>query len=291
MDQVMDQAQGLRQMKTQKPVRVIAVTSGKGGVGKSNVSVNLAVGLAKEGQKVLVMDADLGLANIDVLLGLNPGYNLSHVIRGECSLEETIIEGPAGIKIIPASSGTRSMADLTPAENAGIIRAFSELTTPIDTLLIDTAAGLADSVVSYIRAAREIIVVVCDEPASITDAYAMIKVMNRDFNVHRFHILANQAHSIQQGRELYMKLSRVADKYLDVTLDFIGSIPYDDYLKKSVQKQKCVIENFPRSPSAMAFQKLAQKVMTWPVPKTMEGHLEFFIERLVNFRAQGEDLG
>ncbi len=287
----MDQAQGLRQMKTQKPVRVIAVTSGKGGVGKSNVSVNLAVGLAKEGQKVLVMDADLGLANIDVLLGLNPGYNLSHVIRGECSLEETIIEGPAGIKIIPASSGTRSMADLTPAENAGIIRAFSELTTPIDTLLIDTATGLADSVVSYIRAAREIIVVVCDEPASITDAYAMIKVMNRDFNVHRFHILANQAHSIQQGRELYMKLSRVADKYLDVTLDFIGSIPYDDYLKKSVQKQKCVIENFPRSPSAMAFQKLAQKVMTWPVPKTMEGHLEFFIERLVNFRAQGEDLG
>ena len=118
----------------------------------------------------------------------------------------------------------------------------------------------------------------------------MIKVMNRDFNVHRFHILANQAHSIQQGRELYIKLSRVADKYLDVTLDFIGSIPYDDYLKKSVQKQKCVIENFPRSPSAMAFQKLAQKVMTWPVPKTMEGHLEFFIERLVNFSTQGEDL-
>ena len=286
----MDQAQGLRQMKTQKPVRVIAVTSGKGGVGKSNISVNLAVGLAQEGQKVLVMDADLGLANIDVLLGLNPGYNLSHVIRGECSLEETIIDGPAGIKIIPASSGTRSMADLTPAENAGIIRAFSELTTPVDTLLIDTAAGLSDSVVSYIRAAREIIVVVCDEPASITDAYAMIKVMNRDFNVHRFHILANQAHSIQQGRELYIKLSRVADKYLDVTLDFIGSIPYDDYLKKSVQKQKCVIENFPRSPSAMAFQKLAQKVMTWPVPKTMEGHLEFFIERLVNFSTQGEDL-
>lgn len=286
----MDQAQGLRQMKKQNPVQVIAVTSGKGGVGKSNVSVNLAVGLAKAGQKVLVMDADLGLANIDVLLGLNPGYNLSHVIRCECSLEDTIIDGPAGIKIIPASSGTRSMADLTPVENAGIIRAFSELTTPVDTLLIDTAAGLSDSVVSYIRAAREIIVVVCDEPASITDAYAMIKVMHRDFNVHRFHILANQAHSIQQGRELYMKLSRVADKYLDVTLDFIGSIPYDDYLKKSVQKQKCVIENFPRSPSAMAFQKLAQKVMTWPAPNMMEGHLEFFIERLVNYSAQGEEL-
>ncbi len=283
----MDQAQGIRQMNNQKPVQVVAVTSGKGGVGKSNITVNLAVSLAQQGQKVLVMDGDLGLANIDVLLGLSPGYNLSHVINGECSLEDTIIEGPAGIKIIPASSGTRSMADLSPAENAGIIRAFSELTTPVDTLMIDTAAGLSESVVSYIRAAREVIVVVCDEPASITDAYAMIKVMNRDFDVQRFHILSNQAHSIQQGRELYMKLSRVADKYLDATLDFMGSVPYDDYLKKSVQKQKCVIQQYPRSPAAMAFRKLSQKIQDWPIPQTMEGHLEFFIERLINYSAQG----
>jgi len=286
----MDQAQGIRQMQNQQPVQVIAVTSGKGGVGKSNITVNLAVMLAQQGQKLLVMDADLGLANIDVLLGLTPQYNLSHVLSGECSLEDTIIDGPEGIKIIPASSGTRSMADLSPAENAGIIRAFSELTTPIDTLLIDTAAGLSDSVVSYVRASREVIVVVCDEPASITDAYAMIKVMNRDFDVQRFHILANQAHSIQQGRELYIKLSRVAEKYLDATLDFIGSIPYDDYLKKSVQKQKCVTQTYPRSPASMAFRKLAQKVQSWPVPKTMGGHLEFFIERLINYSSQGEGL-
>ena len=283
----MDQAQGIRQMKNQKPVRVIAITSGKGGVGKSNISVNLAVALAQEGQNVLVMDADLGLANIDVLLGLSPTYNLAHVINGECTLEDTLIDGPAGIKIIPASSGTRSMADLSPAENAGIIRAFSELTIPVDTLIIDTAAGLSESVVSYIRAAREVIVVVCDEPASITDAYALIKVMNKDFNVQRFHVLANQAHSIQQGRELYMKLDRVAEKYLDVTLDFIGSVPFDDYLKKSVQKQKCVIENFPRSPSAMAFRKIAQKTLTWPVPSSMEGHMEFFIERLISYSGEG----
>ena len=286
----MDQAQGIRQMNNQKPVQVVAVTSGKGGVGKSNITVNLAVALAQQGEKVLVMDADLGLANIDVLLGLNPGYNLSHVMSGECSLEETIIEGPEGIRIIPASSGTRSMADLSPAENAGIIRAFSELTTPVDTLLIDTAAGLSESVVSYIRAAREVIVVVCDEPASITDAYAMIKVMNRDFDVQRFHILSNQAHSIQQGRELYMKLARVADKYLDATLDFMGSVPFDDYLRKSVQKQKCVIQNYPRSPSAMAFRKLSQKVQKWPIPQSMEGHLEFFIERLINYSAQDKGM-
>jgi len=285
----MDQAQGIRQMKTNKPVQVIAVTSGKGGVGKSNITVNLAVGLAKQGQKVLVMDADLGLANIDVLLGLTPEYNLSHVLSGECTLEEILVSGPEGIQIIPASSGTRSMADLSPAENAGIIRAFSELTTPFDTLLIDTAAGVSESVVSYIRAAREVILVVCDEPASITDAYAMMKVMNRDFKVQRFHVLSNQAPSIQEGRELYIKLSKVADKYLDVTLDYIGSIPYDEYLKKSVRKQKCVIQNFPRSPSSMAIQKIIQKVQSWPTPKTMEGHLEFFIERLIAYSAQGED--
>lgn len=284
----MDQAQGIRHMKNQKPVQVIAVTSGKGGVGKSNITVNLAVSLAKEGQRVLVMDADLGLANIDVLLGLQTDYNLSHVVTGECSLEDTMITGPGGVQIIPASSGTRSMADLTPAENAGIIQSFSELTIPFDTMLIDTAAGLSESVVSYVRAAREVVVVVCDEPASITDAYAMIKVMNRDFDVQRFHVLANMAHSIHQGRELFTKLSRVADKYLDATLDFIGSVPYDDYLRKAVQKQKCVVEIYPRSPSAMAFRKIAHKTTTWPMPRTMEGHLEFFIERLINYSGHSE---
>ena len=151
----MDQAQGIRQMKSQRPVRVIAFTSGKGGVGKSNITVNLAVALAQSGERVMVLDADLGLANIDVLLGLAPSMNLSHVINGECSLEETIIEGPSGIRIIPASSGVAAMSDLTPAQNAGIIRSFSDLTEPVDTLLIDTAAGIADSVVSFSRAARE----------------------------------------------------------------------------------------------------------------------------------------
>jgi flagellar biosynthesis protein FlhG len=286
----MDQAQGIRQMKAQHPVQVIAVTSGKGGVGKSNVTVNLAVTLAQGGDKVMIMDADMGLANIDVLLGLTPGQNLSHVINGECTLEETIIEGPSGIKIVPASSGIAMMSDLTPAQNAGVIRSFSELTEPVDILLIDTAAGLSDSVVSYTRAAREVIVVVCDEPASITDAYAMVKVMNRDYGVERFHVLANQAHGAQQGRELYNKLARVSQKFLDVTLDFLGSVPYDDCLKKAVQKQKAVVEAFPRSPSAMAFKQVAKKTQQWPAPSNMEGHLEFFIERLVNYSTQEDRL-
>jgi flagellar biosynthesis protein FlhG len=262
----MDQAQGIRQMKAQHPVRVIAVTSGKGGVGKSNVTINLAVTLAQSGERVMVMDADMGLANIDVLLGLSPGLNLSHVVNGE------------------------AMSDLTPAQNAGVIRSFSELTEPVDTLLIDTAAGLSDSVVSYTRAAREVIVVVCDEPASITDAYAMVKVMHRDYGVERFHVLANQAHGASQGRELYNKLARVSERFLDVTLDYLGCIPYDECLKKAVQKQKSVVEAFPRSQSATAFKQIAKKTQQWPTPSTMEGHLEFFIERLVNFSAQEERL-
>lgn len=286
----MDQAQGIRQMKAQHPVRVIAVTSGKGGVGKSNVTINLAVSLAQSGESVMVMDADTGLANIDVLLGLSPGLNLSHVINGECSLEETIIEGPAGIKIVPASSGVAAMSDLTPAQNAGVIRSFSELTEPVDTLLIDTAAGLSDSVVSYTRAAREVIVVVCDEPASITDAYAMIKVTHRDYGVERFHVLANQAQGASQGRELYKKLARVSERFLEVTLDYLGCIPYDDCLKKAVQKQKSVVDAFPRSQSTTAFKQIAKKTQAWPTPTSMEGHLEFFIERLVNFSAQDERL-
>ncbi len=286
----MDQAQGIRQMKARHPVRVIAVTSGKGGVGKSNVTVNLAVALAQEGQKVMVMDADMGLANIDVLLGLSPGLNLSHVINGECSLEETIIEGPAGIRIVPASSGVAMMSDLTPAQNAGVIRSFSELTEPVDVMLIDTAAGLSDSVVSYTRAAREVIVVVCDEPASITDAYAMIKVLHRDYNVERFHVLSNQAHGATEGRGLFNKLGRVSEKFLDITLDYLGFVPYDDNLKKAVQRQMAVVEAFPRSPSSNAFKQIAKKTRQWPLPQSMEGHLEFFIERLVDYRAEEDRL-
>ncbi len=282
----MDQAQGIRSMNKPKPVRVIAVTSGKGGVGKSNVSLNLAVSLSQAGENVLVMDADMGLANLDILLGLSPKQNLLHVLDGECSLDDIILSGPAGISIIPASSGVRKMAELTPAQNMGIIQAFSELTRPVDTLIVDTAAGLNDAVISFVRAAKEVIVVVCDEPASITDAYAMIKVLNKDFGIQRMHVLANQAQTMQQGRELYMKLAKVSDKYLEVALDYMGAIPYDEYLKKAVQKQKCVTDIYPRSPSSMAFRQIAKKAQKWVVPKTIEGHLEFFIERLINYNSQ-----
>jgi flagellar biosynthesis protein FlhG len=276
-----DQAAGLRRMAKPRPVRVIAVTGGKGGVGKTNVSINLATALAAEGRHVLLLDADLGLANVDVLLGLHPKFNLAHVINGQRRLEEILVEAPGGVKIVPAASGIKDMTNLTPAEHAGLIRAFSELSEEVDVLLIDTAAGISDSVTSFARAAQEVLVVVCDEPASITDAYALIKVLNRDYGVYRFRVLANMAHSVQEGRDVFAKLVKAADRFLDVTLDYVGAVPYDEQLRKAVQKQKAVVECFPRSKAAAAFKNLAQKADNWPVPTVAGGHLEFFVERLI----------
>jgi flagellar biosynthesis protein FlhG len=277
-----DQASGLRKMtNTNRPVKVIAIASGKGGVGKTNISVNLGVALAAQGKEVLLLDADLGLANVDVMLGLHPQYSLQHVLDGSKTLNEVIIEGPAGLKIIPASSGVQKMAELSPIEHAGMIQAFSELQQHIDILMIDSAAGIADSVVTFTKAAQEVIVVVCDEPASITDAYALIKLLSRDHNVEHFHIIANMTRSVQEGRELFNKISMVCDRFLDVSLDFMGIVPFDEDLRTSVKKQRAVVEYIPRSKAATAFMHLAKKVEFWPVQKVPRGHMEFFVERLI----------
>lgn len=282
-DSPLDQANGLRKMTlaAPRPVKVIAVASGKGGVGKTNITVNLGVALATQGKQVLLLDADLGLANIDVMLGLHPQYNLQHVLNGSKTLAEIIVEGPAGLKIIPAASGVQKMAELSPAEHAGMIQAFSEMDQHIDVLLIDSAAGIADSVVSFTRAAQEVIVVVCDEPASITDAYAFIKLLSREYKVGRFHIIANMCRTIQEGRELFNKISMVCDRFLEVNLDFMGIVPFDEDLRRAVKKQRAVVEYLPRSKSAVAFTHLAKKIEFWPVQKQPRGNMEFFVERLI----------
>lgn len=277
-----DQASGLRKMAAPpRPVKVIAIASGKGGVGKTNVTVNLGVALASQGKEVLILDADLGLANIDVMLGIHPQYNLLHVLDGSKTLQEIIVEGPAGLKIIPAASGIQKMAELSPAEHAGMIQAFSELEHHIDVLLIDSAAGIADSVISFTRAAQEIIVVVCDEPASITDAYALIKLLNRDYKLEHFHIIANMTRSVQEGRELFNKIAMVCERFLEVQLDFMGIVPFDEDLRHSVKRQRAVVDYFPQSKSATAFTHLSKKIAHWPVIKQPRGHMEFFVERLI----------
>jgi flagellar biosynthesis protein FlhG len=285
-EQIEDQATGLRRMVNPTPVRVIAVTGGKGGVGKTNISVNLGVALAELGKRVMLLDADLGLANIDVILGLHAQRNLSHVMSGECTLEEIMVTGPKGLKVIPGASGMQHMAELSPAEHAGLIHAFSEVANDVDILLIDTAAGISDLVVSFSRAAQEQIVVVCDEPASITDAYAIIKLLNREHGVSRFRILANMVKTVQEGRDLYNKMCRVTDQYLDVMLTYMGSVPYDEQLRKAVKSQKPVVEAYPRARASQAFKNLAKKADNWPVPTGVSGDLQFFVERLIQFSSQ-----
>jgi len=287
---LIDQAAGMRQMVQNKPVRVIAVTSGKGGVGKTNVSVNLAVSMARMGDRVMLMDADLGLGNVDVQLGLQARLNLSHVLANEVELDDIVLDGPEGIGVLPAASGIKRMAELTPGENTGLIHAFSALQRPVDTMIVDTAAGIADSVVRFAQAASEVVVVVCDEPASITDAYAMIKVLSREHDIERFHVVANMVRNVGEGRRLFDKLNAAASRFLDVTLVHLGSVPFDDYLRRAIQRQTPVTKAFGGAPSSRAFAEIADKLRRNPIPNGPQGHLQFFIERFLQTEFDPESL-
>jgi flagellar biosynthesis protein FlhG len=278
---MIDQASGLRKMQDPQQIKVIAVSGGKGGVGKTNVSLNTAISLAKLGKRVLVLDADLGLANVDVMLGLRVQRNLSHVLSGECELDDIIIQGPGGINIIPATSGTQSMVDLTPAEHAGLIRAFSDMQTKFDILIVDTAAGISDMVLSFCRASQDVLLVVCDEPTSITDCYALMKLLSRDHGLFKFKVVANMVRSGKEGQNLFAKLSKVTDRFLDVTLELVAVVPFDENIRKSVRKQQAIVEAYPDSPASIGFKSLAKNIISWPVPKEASGHLEFFIEQLL----------
>jgi len=210
---------------TASSVRVIAVTGGKGGVGKTNVSVNLARSLAANGERVVLMDADFGLANVDVMLGVRPRRTIADVLNGDCTLEDVLVEVCENLHIVPASSGIQEMTQLSVHQHAELVYAFADIADRLDVLIIDTAAGISDSVLSFVRAAQEVVVVVCDEPVSITDAYALIKVVSKDNRTCRFRVLANMVRTEQEGRNMYNKLVTVTDRFLDVALQYVGSIP------------------------------------------------------------------
>lgn len=268
-------------MSSLRPVKVIAVTGGKGGVGKTNISVNLSMALSQLRRRVVLLDADLGLANVDVLLGLRAKHTLADVLSGECSLRDVMVTGPAGVRIVPASSGVQHMSSLSPQEHAGIIHAFSELEDQLDVLMVDTAAGISDTVISFVRASQEVLVVVCDEPSSITDAYALIKLLNKEYGMYRFRVIANMTRTLQEGKNLFNKLNTVCERFLDVTLQYVGQVPFDENVRKAVQKQTPLLDYAPNCKAALAIKSLAQQVDSWPVPVSASGNLEFFVERLL----------
>jgi flagellar biosynthesis protein FlhG len=266
---VQDQAYGLSGTAPRKRCRAIAVAGGKGGVGKTTVSVNLGMALAIEGHQVILLDADMSLANIDVLLGLTPTRHIGHLLDGVCSIEDLLMTAPHGLKVVPAGSGTRRLSQLGAGEHAAVIRAFDDLIAPPDYLVVDTAAGLSDNVAMFAAAADDVVVVVCDEPASLTDAYALLKVLSRDFGVRRFRMVANMVRNVGEAKQLHQKLARVCDRFLDVALEFMGHVPQDERLKQAIRRQSAVVDLWPSSRSGLAFKQLAGAVDTWGEPERL----------------------
>jgi len=286
-----DQAQGLRTLKKGRPVKVIAVSGGKGGVGKTNVCANLAVAMAAMGRKVMVLDADLGLANLDVLLGLQPRATLADVLRGECLIEDVVLNGPLGVKVVPGASGLIEMSQLNDQALAGIVHAFSDYHDELDVLLIDTAPGITPDVLRFAEAANDVMIVVRDEPTSITDAYAVIKVLSCERDVSRFRVVTNMTRGSGDGVALFNKLSRVTDRFLNVSLHHTGSIPFDERVGRAVQMQTPFMTAYPASMAALSIRKLAERADSWDAPDKARGTIEFFLERLVGLNAPSLQAG
>lgn len=273
----------LRTSVAEPAVRVIAVSSGKGGVGKTNIVVNLAMAFDRMGKRVLIMDADLGLANVDILLGVSPKYNISHVLDGSRKLEEVLTCGPGNIRIMPASSGVQQLTKLSDEQKLLFLEILDGLENEVDLLLIDTGAGISDTVLYFNIAAPEKIIVVTPEPTSLTDAYALIKVLYTHHEERHFKILSNAVPNESAGKNIFAKVSKVADHFLDgLSLDYIGSIPSDPCVSKAIIQQKPLLEAFPQSPASMAFTALAEKLNRTAPTNANYGNIRFFWKRLLH---------
>ncbi|WP_456433543.1 MinD/ParA family protein [Thermosulfuriphilus sp.] len=258
--------------------RVISFTSGKGGVGKTNIVANLALALARLGKRVLIFDADLGLANIDVLLGLSPRFNINHVFSGQKALVDILVDGPGGIKILPASSGIEQLCRLNESQKLFLLGEFDHLGALFDLLLIDTSAGISENVIYFNLAAQHRVVVVTPEPTSITDAYALVKVMATRYGTKDFFILVNQVRSAREAARVYEQILRVTDQFLgpSVSLRFLGFLPKDNHLCRAVRNQKAVVEAYPQATISQTFTDLARKLLEEEMGDYVDGSIKFF---------------
>ena len=297
----MDQANGLREILKKKAhnmngikvikrrsagsasPRVIAVTSGKGGVGKTNIVGNLAIAFRRAGKRVLILDGDLGLANIDIIFGLNPVYNIKHVINGEKDLAEIIIEGPEEICIIPAGSGLHELVHLTDGQKLNLLNEFDILNDDFDIFLIDTGAGISSNIIYFNMAAQERIVVATCEPSSITDAYALMKVMFTQHGTRNFKLLVNMVTHPDEGRSVFQTLSNAVARFLrDISLEYVGVIPRDDNFQSAVRRQCTVLQRYPESESSRSFCELAQRLLAGSASAPSNGNIKFFWRKLMS---------
>ena len=267
--------------KDSSSTRVISITSGKGGVGKTNIVANLGFSLSRLGKKVLILDADLGLANLDVLLGLAPKYNFSHVMMGEKTIDEITVNGPGGITILPASSGIQELTKLTKEQGIRFLTELDALLDTFDILLIDTAAGISSNVMYFNTTAQEIMVVVSPEPTSITDAYALMKVLSLKYSQKKFKLIVNLAANGEESREVFRQLSLVSDRFLDITLEYMGYILIDKNITKSVRRQKIVSEIMPDTEASKCFVTLAKNICNSAVQTYPESETNFIWKYLL----------
>lgn len=264
----MDQAALLRKMTEKKAdapqktdrTRVIAITSGKGGVGKTNIAANLAISLCRKNKKVLVLDADLGLANMDVLLGLTPKYCLLDLLNGNKELSDILIEGPEGVLILPAGSGIEELSNLEDNEKMSLIEKLDEMWQKIDYMIIDTGAGISQNVIYFNLAAQQTFVVVTPEPTSITDAYALMKILSNNYNQHKFSIIINMSKSEDEATMIFKHLTTVTDRFLNISLDLCGYVIHDNNIRNAVRSQKSLVQMYPKSDASKCIETIAQYI-------------------------------
>lgn len=249
-----------RQKKRNKDARIIAITSGKGGVGKTNIAANFAYIFSKMGKRVLLLDADTGLANIDVILGITPKYSLFHVLHGEKTLSEVTVQGPGGIKILPATSGIQEMAELSRDQKLTLLEELDGLSESLDFMFIDTAAGIAGNVMYFNMVAKEIVVVVSPEPTSLTDAYALIKLLYRGYATKRFMLLVNMVTGSNEAKEVYRRLSNATDHFLNLSVEYLGYILRDKTVYEAVKQQSVLVELAPHSKASKCLFAVAKKL-------------------------------
>ena len=272
-------------MSSRASTQIIGIASGKGGVGKTTVSVNLAVMLASMGKKVMLFDADLGLANAQLALGCRTPFNFSHVLSGEKTVKEIIIDGPMGVKLVPGASGIQHMASLNQAETAGIIQAFSDIEEELDYFIVDLAAGLSDTVMTFLRACQHRFIVLKNEPSSIADAYGTVKVMIQDYQLDNIALIPNGVFSQDEGERLYGSINSVIQNFLGNRVDYLHSITQDEMVLRAIKASQPLVSFAPSSIASRDFRALGKAVNNLDKNVPMSGGLQFFIERLATQQA------
>lgn len=261
--------------------QVIGVASGKGGVGKTTVAVNLAAALGQRGHRVLLLDADLGMANAQVALGVRSPLNISHLLSGEKTLHELLVPAAPGVQLVPGASGLRDMAALDMSQVAAIIHAFDELQESVDYLIVDVAAGISPSVLTFMAACQRRIVVLQDQPAAIADAYGLIKVMMQDQDLEEIHIVANAVQGEAHGQQLAQFVNDVTLKFLGGTVKYLGCVGADESVQQAQRKYRSVIDYAPSSRAATDLRRLAQALEKLPPLQEPGGQMQFFMGRML----------